>query len=187
MASPFGGGQRGRIFELKISLAFDSGQLVLGKKKLKLLKMNTTLTKETVAEFAQNWTETNLPFSNTVKAQAKSVLENNPFPNTRVEAWKYTRLTKISKQSFTNAPGTVNDLSKYKVLKDAPGTEYIHPVTQQTYRFDGSTFWSYDTPRDIKLKADYAKKMGMGGIFSWEADGDTNDGALVEAMTHINK
>jgi chitinase len=29
--------------------------------------------------------------------------------------------------------------------------------------------------------------MGMGGIFSWEADGDTNDGALVEAMTHINK
>ncbi|QZA77252.1 chitinase [Deefgea tanakiae] len=78
-------------------------------------------------------------------------------------------------------------IEDYKVLKDAPGTEYIHPVTQQTYRFDGSTFWSYDTPRDIKLKADYAKKMGMGGIFSWEADGDTNDGALVEAMTHIQK
>ncbi|MGL6040107.1 MAG: glycosyl hydrolase family 18 protein [Deefgea sp.] len=75
----------------------------------------------------------------------------------------------------------------YKVLKNAPGTEYINPTTQQTYRFDGTTFWSYDTPRDIKLKADYAKKMGMGGIFSWQADSDTSDGALVEAMTHINK
>ena len=78
-------------------------------------------------------------------------------------------------------------IEDYKVLKNAPGTEYIHPVTQQTYRFDGSTFWSYDTPRDIKLKADYAKKMGLGGIFSWEADGDTATGELVEAMTHINK
>ncbi len=85
-----------------------------------------TLTKETVAEFAQNWTETNLPFSNTLKAQAKDVLENNPFPNTRVEAWKYTRLTKISKQSFTNAPGTVSDLSKYKVLKDAPTLVFVN-------------------------------------------------------------
>jgi chitinase len=78
-------------------------------------------------------------------------------------------------------------IEDYKVLKNAPGTEYIHPVTKQTYKFDGSTFWSYDTPRDIKLKADYAKAMGMGGIFSWEADGDTATGELVEAMTHINK
>ena len=75
----------------------------------------------------------------------------------------------------------------YKVLKNAPGTEYIHPVTKQTYRFDGTTFWSYDTPRDIKLKADYAKSMGLGGMFSWEIDGDTTDAALTEAMTHINK
>jgi chitinase len=75
----------------------------------------------------------------------------------------------------------------YKVLKNAPGTEYIHPATQQTYRFDGTTFWSYDAPRDIILKAEYAKKMGLGGIFSWQADGDTSDGVLVEAMAHINK
>ncbi|WP_410497824.1 glycosyl hydrolase family 18 protein [Chitinibacter sp. S2-10] len=75
----------------------------------------------------------------------------------------------------------------YKVLKAAPGTEYINATTKQTYKFDGNTFWSYDTPRDIKLKADYAKSMGMGGIFSWEVDGDTANGELVDAMTHINK
>jgi Fe-S cluster assembly protein SufD len=85
-----------------------------------------TLTQNTVAEFAQNWTETTLPFSNARIAQAKDILENNPFPNTRVEAWKYTRLTKISKQSFTNAPGTINDLSKYKVLQEAPTLVFVN-------------------------------------------------------------
>lgn len=85
-----------------------------------------TLTQNNVANFAQNWTETNLPFSNTILSEARAVLENNPFPNTRVEAWKYTRLTKISKQNFTSAQGTVNDLSKFKVLKNAPTLVFIN-------------------------------------------------------------
>jgi Fe-S cluster assembly protein SufD len=88
--------------------------------------MNATLTKENVATFAQNWTETNLPFSNTLLSEAKAVLENNPFPNTRAEAWKYTRLTKISKQNFISAQGTVNDLSKFKVLKNASTLVFIN-------------------------------------------------------------
>ena len=87
-----------------------------------------TLTQNNVATFAQNWTETSLPFSNTILSQAKAVLENNPFPNTRVEAWKYTRLTKISKQNFTSAQGTVNDLSKFNVLKNAPTLVFINGI-----------------------------------------------------------
>ena len=89
-------------------------------------KKMETLTQNNVANFAQNWTETNLPFSNTILSEARAVLENNPFPNTRVEAWKYTRLTKISKQNFTSAQGTVNDLSKFKVLKNAPTLVFIN-------------------------------------------------------------
>ncbi|WP_157670862.1 glycosyl hydrolase family 18 protein [Chitinibacter sp. GC72] len=104
----------------------------------------------------------------------------------------WTGVTNVNNGLYQKATGAAkgtyeSGIEDYKVLKTAPGTEYIHPVTQQTYKFDGSTFWSYDTPRDIKLKADYAKSMGMGGIFSWEADGDTANGELVEAMTHINK
>ncbi len=85
-----------------------------------------TLTKNTVAEFAQNWNETSLPFSQNTITEAKAVLENNPFPNTRVEAWKYTRLTKISKQTFANAEGNVGDISKFKVLNDAPTLVFVN-------------------------------------------------------------
>ncbi|WP_156905358.1 glycosyl hydrolase family 18 protein [Chitinibacter tainanensis] len=104
----------------------------------------------------------------------------------------WTGVTNVNNGLYQAATGGAagtyeKGIEDYKVLKNAPGTEYIHPVTKQTYKFDGSTFWSYDTPRDIKLKADYAKSMGMGGIFSWEADGDTATGELVDAMTHINK
>jgi Fe-S cluster assembly protein SufD len=91
-----------------------------------------TLTQNNVATFAQNWAETSLPFSNILKSEAKAVLENNPFPNTRVEAWKYTRLTKISKQNFTSAAGTVNDLSKFKVLHDAPTLVFVNGIYNAT-------------------------------------------------------
>ncbi len=91
-----------------------------------------TLTQNTVAEFAQNWTETALPFSTTIKAQAKEVIENNPFPNTRVEAWKYTRLTKISKQNYTNSLGSVSDISSYKVLQNAPTLVFVNGHFSET-------------------------------------------------------
>lgn len=80
----------------------------------------------TVAHFAQDWNETRLPFSNSLKAQAQHVLDNNAFPNTRVEAWKYTRLTKIAKQNFVSAAGKVDDLSKFLILKNVPTLVFVN-------------------------------------------------------------
>jgi chitinase len=71
-------------------------------------------------------------------------------------------------------------IDDYKVLKNAPGTLYLHPVTKQSYKFDGSTFWSYDTPEVIQTKINYLKSKGLGGIFSWSLDGDLN-GELLKA------
>lgn len=88
--------------------------------------MNDTLTQNTAIDFAQNWTETNLPFSNTTLSEAKSVLENTAFPTTRNEAWKYTRVTKISKQNFTSAVGSVNDLAKFNILNSAPTLVFVN-------------------------------------------------------------
>jgi Fe-S cluster assembly protein SufD len=88
--------------------------------------MNDTLTQNTAASFAQNWTETNLPFSNSNLSEAKLILENTPFPTTRVEAWKYTRVTKISKQNFSSAIGKVTDLSKFTILNSAPTLVFIN-------------------------------------------------------------
>nr|WP_245879898.1 glycoside hydrolase family 18 protein [Vibrio gangliei] len=44
------------------------------------------------------------------------------------------------------------------------------------------TFISYDDPRSIKAKAEWAKQKGLAGIFAWELTGDTKDNELVEAM-----
>ncbi len=40
-------------------------------------------------------------------------------------------------------------------------------------------FISLDTPRTVKLKAEYAKDKGLGGIFSWS--GDQDNGLLANA------
>ncbi|MFA7272661.1 MAG: Fe-S cluster assembly protein SufD [Crocinitomicaceae bacterium] len=81
--------------------------------------MNDTLTIETAGTFAQNWTETNLPFSAKILSEAKTVLENTPFPTTRTEAWKYTRVTKISKSAFQNSASTLANVAPFNVLTDA--------------------------------------------------------------------
>ena len=41
-------------------------------------------------------------------------------------------------------------------------------------------FLSFDTPRSICAKAEWARLHGLAGIFSWEASQD--DGTLIEAM-----
>ena len=120
-----------------------------------------TLTKNVAAEFAQNWTETTLPFSNTLKAKAKDVLDNNPFPNTRVEAWKYTRLTKITKQNFTSAAGTVSDLSKFNILSSAPTMVFVNGI----YSADLSTVSAIDgievSPMSTANVSDLGEKVKL--------------------------
>ncbi len=78
-------------------------------------------------------------------------------------------------------------IEDYKVLKTAPGKVFVHPVTKQSWKFDGSTFWSYDTPEVIQTKVDYAKQKGLGGVFSWSFDGDTSNTELTRAMNKVRQ
>jgi len=78
-------------------------------------------------------------------------------------------------------------IEDYKVLKNAPGTVYVHPVTKQSYKFDGTTFWSYDTPEVIGTKVQYGKNRGLGGVFSWSLDGDDSNATLTKAMGAARK
>jgi chitinase len=48
--------------------------------------------------------------------------------------------------------------------------------------FNGSTFWSFDTPATIATKMSYAKSQGLGGAFAWSLDGDDASGTLLNAM-----
>ena len=75
-------------------------------------------------------------------------------------------------------------IEDYKKLKLMPGTVYTSTVTGQTYKYDGTNFWSYDTPADIQRKVAFALAHNLGGIFGWEADGDLGS-ELVNAMAAI--
>ncbi|HSC80196.1 MAG TPA: glycosyl hydrolase family 18 protein [Chitinolyticbacter sp.] len=75
-------------------------------------------------------------------------------------------------------------IEDYKVLKNAAGTVYVHPVTKQSYKYDGTNWWSYDTPAVIQTKIDYVKAKGLGGLFSWSLDGDLN-GELTGVLSGV--
>ncbi|HSC78765.1 MAG TPA: glycosyl hydrolase family 18 protein [Chitinolyticbacter sp.] len=92
-------------------------------------------------------------------------------------------------QSATGgAKGTYETgIEDYKVLKNAAGTVRVHPVTKQSWKYDGSNWWSYDTPADIALKVNYVKANALGGVFSWSLDGDTANGELATEMAKVRQ
>lgn len=94
----------------------------------------------------------------------------------------------LYQQATTPAHGTYeNGIEDYKVLVNAPGTVYVDAVTKQSWKFDGSTFWSYDTPVVIQTKIDYVNAQNLGGMFSWSLDGDDKSATLMNAMSKVRK
>ncbi|RDZ29438.1 glycosyl hydrolase family 18 protein [Lysobacter silvisoli] len=87
-------------------------------------------------------------------------------------------------QSGSAAPGTYEAGNEdYKVLKNRPGTVYTDATARATWKYDGTTFWSYDTPAMIIEKMGYVKAQGLGGAFFWEFSGDDAQGSLATAVS----
>ncbi|WP_406048107.1 glycoside hydrolase family 18 protein [Kribbella sp. NBC_00889] len=77
-----------------------------------------------------------------------------------------------------------------------PGTDDYHYLKAQlsnytVYRdneagfawiFDGTTFWTWDDPVEMKRKAQYISKRDLGGAMIWSLDGDTGNGELISAL-----
>ena len=73
-------------------------------------------------------------------------------------------------------------INDYKVLKNiCPSTGIIAGTA---YAHCGNEWWSYDTPKTITNKMNYAVDENLGGAFFWDANGDTADGELVSAMKY---
>ncbi len=62
--------------------------------------------------------------------------------------------------------------------------EYWDPRANAPWMWDRSDgiFWTYDNRRSLRLKAEYVKRHGLGGMLVWEISGDTPDGALIQAI-----
>lgn len=86
-------------------------------------------------------------------------------------------------QSGSAAPGTYEaGIEDYKVLKTRAGTDHVDASAGAHWKYDGSTFWSYDDPSVIAQKMQYVNSQGLGGAFFWEFSGDTSQGELVKAL-----
>lgn len=92
------------------------------------------------------------------------------------------------------------DHGRYQSGKHVPGLRYSQLVEE--YRPDNGyqVFWdeeagaayaydaknqryaTFDTPQSVALKTRYAKELGLGGIMFWELTGDSDEGALVDAI-----
>ncbi|MFG6447883.1 glycosyl hydrolase family 18 protein [Roseateles sp. BYS180W] len=86
-------------------------------------------------------------------------------------------------QSGVAAPATYEKgIEDYKVLKTLGWPSFVDPQSRAQWIFNGSTFWSFDTPVQITEKMGYAKAKGLGGAFFWEFSGDDAQGSLIKAM-----
>jgi chitinase len=83
------------------------------------------------------------------------------------------------------APGTFEaGTEDYKVLKANLSSYALHRDNRAGFAwiFDGTTFWTYDDPIEMKRKARYADGRGLGGVMIWSMDGDTSQGELTAAL-----
>ncbi|MET0290126.1 MAG: glycosyl hydrolase family 18 protein [Pseudoxanthomonas sp.] len=87
-------------------------------------------------------------------------------------------------QRGTAAPATYEaGIEDYKILRDAAGTSHTDNTAKAHWKYNGSTFWSYDNPAVITEKMSYAKVQGLGGAFFWEFSGDAQ-GELATAVSN---
>lgn len=81
------------------------------------------------------------------------------------------------------APGGVEPgAATWRELQTQPALERSNAVARQTWRYADGVFWGYDSPADLRAKAQWARTRGLGGVMAWALDGDDDAGTLVEAM-----
>jgi len=85
-----------------------------------------------------------------------------------------------------NAPADAGD---WRVIKarylDQPGwTKHWQPEAQSPWLYNAAEkiFISYEDPRSIGLRAQFAREQGLAGVFMWELTGDDEQASLLNAM-----
>ncbi|WP_042431433.1 glycosyl hydrolase family 18 protein [Streptacidiphilus anmyonensis] len=61
-------------------------------------------------------------------------------------------------------------------------TVHWDPTTQSSWIYDGTNFYTGDTPQAITARGQYATTNGLGGIFAFSFEGDDASGSLINAM-----
>ncbi|MFG1608443.1 glycoside hydrolase family 18 protein [Actinoplanes sp. NPDC049265] len=74
----------------------------------------------------------------------------------------------------------------YKTLAGLPAqgyTVYRDRRAGHTYLYNGTTFWTFDDPAQLRQKTDYIRHKGLGGAMMWSLDGDDASASLTRAIS----
>ncbi|MFJ4797022.1 glycoside hydrolase family 18 protein [Kitasatospora purpeofusca] len=82
---------------------------------------------------------------------------------------------------YQKATGTVPDLS-YKEINALPGRTYVDRDHGASWKYDSTTFYSFDSAEVLTEKARYARWNDLGGVMVWSLDGDDARGSGIAAL-----
>ena len=85
-------------------------------------------------------------------------------------------------QTFTQQAGIAD--WKELAAKGLTTGSNVHwdATTQSSWIYDGTNFYTGDTPQAITARGAYATSKGLGGIFAFSFEGDDSSGSLINAM-----
>jgi chitinase len=77
------------------------------------------------------------------------------------------------------------DAIGYRALKALPATadRHFYPALGTCTMWNDGKFWGYDCPEAMRIKMDYIRKQGLGGVMFWELSHDTPDSELLRTLT----
>ncbi len=73
-------------------------------------------------------------------------------------------------------------LAAWKELNATAATTHWDATTESSWIYDGTNFWTGDTPQAIQARGAYAKAKGLGGMFAFSLENDDASGTLLNAV-----
>ena len=80
------------------------------------------------------------------------------------------------------------DYKQIQKLKSNPNFEFDlwdEEARTPYARYKGEFYGSYDNPRSIAIKGEWAHQLGLGGLFYWENSEDDADMSLAKACWNV--
>ncbi|KAJ8680394.1 hypothetical protein QAD02_016181 [Eretmocerus hayati] len=87
---------------------------------------------------------------------------------------------------YTNEPGMLGYNEICENLKYKAWKEVFHEEQRVPYAYKGDQWVGYDNERSLEEKADYVKKMGLGGMMVWSLETDDFKGNCGEKYPLLN-
>ncbi|MFF0392378.1 glycosyl hydrolase family 18 protein [Kitasatospora sp. NPDC004615] len=73
-------------------------------------------------------------------------------------------------------------LASWRELTLTAQNTHWDPITESTWVYDGTNFWTGDDPKAIQARAAYAKSKGLAGMFAFALENDDNSGTLLNSI-----